>query len=252
MGFTAVTALLISVAGLMMPQIYTVRLNRITAYELMGQNTVTAFMSALFILLLLFMDAQRIKTRIIRMGFLLYFFYMYAYFSFGGVSGSFYLLFVALTGLTFYLFAFDLIDLIRNQQFPVASDRYPAVSISVFLFISILMVTVMEMQDLVSKTILRPEPLNPFDVFYVLDLAIIFPMIIIAAVLNLKRTGPGVLLSGVALIKIVTILPAVVLTDVFHRLNTGEFLDLSFDVMALVITGTGALLLGLYLQRIKG
>jgi hypothetical protein len=64
------------------------------------------------------------------------------------------------------------------------------------------------------------------------------------------KTGWGYLFSGVALIKIVTILPAVIFNDIFHRLYTGIFLDLPFDIMALVITLIASILLSLYMKRI--
>lgn len=247
---TAITALFLSLFGLLFQNIYTARINRITAYELMGQDIVTAIVSAIFICIILFKNYQKIKTKIIWLGCILYLFYIYAYFSFGGISSVFYLLYIAITGLTLFLFFSILVDIATNDQLPDAAENYPRKPISVFFFISILLMTVIEIQELVSKTIILNEGLNPFHVFYVLDLAIIFPMIVIAAILNLKKTGWGYLFSGVALIKIVTILPAVIFNDIFHRLYTGIFLDLPFDIMALVITLIAAILLSLYMKRI--
>jgi hypothetical protein len=121
---------------------------------------------------------------------------------------------------------------------------------SVFFFLSILLMTVIEIQELVSRTIVLQEPLNPFYVFYVLDLAIIFPMIVMTSVLNLMKTEWGFLFSGIALLKIVTILPAVIFNDIFHRLFTGVFLDLPFDMIALVITLIASVFLTLYMKTV--
>jgi hypothetical protein len=65
------------------------------------------------------------------------------------------------------------------------------------------------------------------------------------------KTGWGYLFSGIALLKIVTILPAVIFIDVFHRLYTGVFLDLPFDIVALVITLIATVFLIFYMRTIK-
>ncbi len=248
--FTTVTTFFLSLFSFIFRDIYTDRLNQITKYELMGQDIVTVIISISFVCVILLQDYGKIKTKIIWLGCFLYLFYIYAYFSFGGITSAFYLLYIAITGLTFFLFIFVLVNIIRNNQLPVVAENYPRKSISVFFFISIFIIAVIEILELVSKTIVQAEPLNPFFVFYVLDLAMVFPMIVITGVLNLKKAAWGYLFSGVALIKIVTILPAVIFNDVFHRLYTGRFLDLSFDVIAVVITLTAAILLVLYLNRI--
>jgi hypothetical protein len=248
---TAMVALFLSLFGLVFQNIYTTRINRITQYELMGQDIVTATISAIFVYMILFMDYQKIKTKIAWLGCILYLFYIYAYFSFGGISSAFYLLYVAIMGFSVFLFFFILIDIVTSNQLPGTTENYPRKSMSVFLLLSILLMTVIEIQELVSKTVILKEQLNPFHVFYVLDLAIVFPMIVMAAVLNLMKTDWGHLFSGIALLKIVTILPAVIFNDIFHRLYTGVFLDLPFDMIALVITLIASVFLSLYMKTIK-
>jgi hypothetical protein len=248
---TTIAALFLSSFGLVFQNIYTARINRITQYELMGQDIVTAAISAIFIYMILFMDYQTIKTKILWLGCILYLFYIYAYFSFGGITSVFYLLYIAIMGLSVFLFFFILFDIVTNNQLPSATENYPRKSMSAFFLLSISLMAVIEIQELVSKTIILKEQLNPFHVFYVLDLAIVFPMIVMAAVLNLLKTDWGTLFSGLALLKIVTILPAVIFNDVFHRLYTGVFLDLPFDIIALVITLIASIFLNLYMKTIK-
>jgi len=248
---TAGMALFLSIFGLLFQNIYTARINHITQYELMGQDIVTAILSLIFILIVLCKDYQQIKIKIAWLGCILYLFYIYAYFSFGGISSVFYLLYIGISGLTVFLFFFVLFEIITKNQFPGRAENYPGKSMSAFLFLSILLITGIEIQELVSKTIILQEEINPFYVFYVLDLAIIFPMIVIAAVMNWMKTDWGTLLSGVALFKIVTILPAVIFNDIFHRIYTGVFLDLTFDIIALVITLTASVFLILYMKTIK-
>lgn len=248
---TAITALFLSLFGLVFQNIYTARINRITQYELMGQDIVTAVVSAIFIYIIIFKDYQQIKVKVAWLGCILYLFYIYAYFSFGGISSVFYLLYIAVTGLTAFLFFFILGDIAANNQFPSIAENYPRKSMSAFFLISILLMAVIETRELISRTVILKEQLNPFHVFYVLDLAIIFPMIVLAAILNLRKTDWGYLFSGIALVKIVTILPAVIFNDIFHRLYTGVFLDLPFDMIALTITSIASIFLSLYMKTIR-
>src|SRR5512145_643890 len=114
----AITALFLSVFSLVFQNIYTARINRITQYELMGQDVVTAVVSSIFIGIILFGDYQKIKTKVVWLGCILYLFYIYAYFSFGGITSVFYLLYIAITGLTAFLFFFILVDIATNNELP--------------------------------------------------------------------------------------------------------------------------------------
>ncbi|NLB54128.1 MAG: hypothetical protein GX808_14490 [Syntrophomonadaceae bacterium] len=241
---------LISLASLLYQDIYTKRINQITHYELMGQDLVTLVVSSLFLLVIYFMDYNKIKTKIIWLGCLMYIFYIYAYFSFGGITSVFYILYLAIAGLSLFLFFALIIDIARKNMTLNIIDSYPRKTISIYFIISILIVTFIELSELISKTILLQGELNPYYVFYVLDLSFIFPFIIIIAILNYKKVCWGFLLSGVALIKIITILPAVIFNDIFYRIYTGKFIDLGFDVIASVITIIGAIVLYFYLRSI--
>lgn len=60
--------LFLSLFSLFFQNIYTARINRITEYELMGQNIVTAMISAAFLCIILFKDYQKIKIKIVWLG----------------------------------------------------------------------------------------------------------------------------------------------------------------------------------------
>jgi hypothetical protein len=112
-------------------------------------------------------------------------------------------------------------------------------------------VSIIEINEIVAKTIIHKEEINPFYVFYVLDLSIFFPMIIIISIYNLRQSVWGYLLSGVALIKISTILPALVMNDIFHWIFTGRFIDFSFDIIATILTISALTFLFYYMRSIK-
>lgn len=248
--FTSLVTLFLSIFSLINKDIYTERINRISQYELMGQDIVTAIISTIFIGVILFKDYNHTRIKVIWLGCLMYLFYIYAYFSFGGISSIFYLAYITVTGISLFLFFSIISDIFKNKQFPRPASNYPRKSISIFLFICIGLVGTIEIVEIFLKTILSTEKINPFFVFYVLDLSIIFPLIIIAAVLNYKKSVWGYLLSGIALLKIITILPAVIFNDIFHRIFVGHFLDLPFDIIAVIITLTGLVFTKLYMKRV--
>jgi hypothetical protein len=244
-------SLCISIASIIFGQLYTERLNTITQFELLGQDIVTAIVSAIFIYIVIFKDFSRIKIKVIWLGLLMYLFYIYAYFSFGGISSIFYLLYLVIAGISLYLFFFILGDIVKIKQLPLAKKKYPRVFISAFLILCVFIVTSIEVVELVKKTIINQEAINPFYVFYVLDLVIVFPFIVIASVLNYRKSSFGYLLSGIALIKVITILPAVIFNDIFHKIYVCYFLDLTFDIIAIIISLLGIYLFIRYLKGIK-
>lgn len=248
---TALITFSVSLFSLINQTIYTDRINRISRYELMGQDIVTTSISLIFLFIILLSTYRRIQTKIIWLGCLLYQFYVYAYYSFGGITSAFYILYILITGLSLFLFFFILSDIIKARNYPIAGEKYPRKSLSLFLFLTVLMVTIIELHELIKKTIFENQTINPFYVFYVLDLCIIFPLIIIASFLNFKKYEFGYLLSGISLIKIITILPAVIFNDVFYRLYEGHFLDLTFDIIAFIITITGIIFTVLFLRNIE-
>ena len=248
---TTLMTFCIALFSLINQTLYTERLNQISKYELMGQDVVTIFISFVFLCIIIFFNFNKIQTKILWLGCLLYQFYIYAYYSFGGITSVFYLLYITITGISLFLFFFILSDIIKQQDYPIAGKKYPRKSLSIFLLLTVLLVTVIELQELVIKTIIDKNALNPFYVFYVLDLALIFPLIIIASVLNFKKSAFGYLLSGISLMKIITILPAVIFNDIFHKIYQGHFIDLTFDIIAFFITLAGIIFIVLFLRNIK-
>lgn len=246
-----ILALFMSLFGFFFQQIYNNRLNSITLYELKGQDTITFITAAIFLFIILFTDYNKIKIKIIWLGCLLYLFYIYAYFSLSGITGIFYLVYIAITGLSLFIFIFIIAEINVTKILPAITSKYPRKAISVFLIISIFLMTVIEVQEIYIKSVITKENIDPFYVFYVLDLGIVFPAIIISAIMNLRKQSWGYLFSGVALIKIVTILPAVIFNDIFYWFATGKFLDLSFDIIAIVITVIAFIFLILYTKAIE-
>lgn len=244
----SIITLLISGFSLFNQQVYAERMNRITLFELQGQDVVTTFISLFLVAFIPFTDLKKAKIRVVVIGCLAYLFYIYAYFSFGVITSIFYFLYIVITGLSFYCIIWMFTKIASDGQIITVSEKYPRKAISIFLFLSIAMVTGIEIRDIMVFTILQNNAINPFYVFYILDLGIVFPGIIISSILNLQRKAWGYLLSGISLIKVSTILPAVLFNDIFHWIATRYFIDLSFDVIALIITMIAVFFLIIYIR----
>jgi hypothetical protein len=244
----SIITLLISGFSLFNQQVYAERMNRITLFELQGQDVVTTFISLFLVAFIPFTDLKKAKIRVVVIGCLAYLFYIYAYFSFGVITGIFYFLYIVITGLSFYCIIWMFTKIASDGQIITVSEKYPRKAISIFLFLSIAMVTGIEIRDIMVFTILQNNAINPFYVFYILDIGIVFPGIIISSILNLRRKAWGYLLSGISLIKVSTILPAVLFNDIFHWIATRYFIDLSFDVIALIITMIAVFFLIIYIR----
>jgi hypothetical protein len=246
-----ISSFALALTGLVNNDIYTLRINHITKNELLGQDLSTFLVSLIFLIFIVFRDYDKIKTKIVALGFFMYIFYMYAYFSFGGVNSVFYLAYIFLTALSLFLFFFTIFQIVKRNNLPTITEKYPAISISIFLFLSVFIVGCIEIAEIVDITVINIIAINPFNVYYVLDLAIIFPLISITAFYNFKKSQWGFLFSGIALIKIATILPAVIMNDVFHKIFTGSFIDLTFDIIATVITIVAVMFLNVYFRNIQ-
>jgi hypothetical protein len=85
------------------------------------------------------------------------------------VSSIYYLMYIARKGISFYLFIFFMIDIIKGKKYPITGDKYPRKLLSAYFIICILMVSIIEINELITKTVILIEMINPFYAFYVLD-----------------------------------------------------------------------------------
>lgn len=247
----AILISIVSVGGILFQQIYIGKQSIITQYELMGQDIITALVGIVLLIALLFGNIEKIKIRILCLGLLLYNIYLYAYVCFSLISGMFFLVYIAILGLSVFCFIFLLTGIPKEKAFIVINSTYPRKAISILFFITASLMIVIEIKDLIIRSIIHPGGILSFDAFYVLDLALVFPAMIIISIMNFKNNSWGHLFSGVFLIKLITLLPAIVFSDFLNWLNTGKSLDYSFDIIGITITSVAILFLVLYLRGIE-
>jgi hypothetical protein len=69
--------------------------------------------------------------------------------------------------------------------------------------------------------------------------------------LNLLKRQPSVILSGILLVKLITLMPAILITDIFKFFQNGYTGNISFDIIALTITLFSIILIFFYKRGIN-
>ena len=236
--------------GILNHNIYNPRLNTITSPELLGQDSVSLIVSIIFLLCLLF-ERHNLFLRVVNLGMLSYFIYTFGYYCFSIISSFLFLLYIIIFGLSLFIFIFRLSLLIKESSLINVNDHYPRKSISLFFILAVLIMLVLELPYLIDITIIKNKCIVPFEVYFILDLAIVFPAMTIIAVMNLLDKPSSVILSGVVLVKVITLMPALLFSDIFHFIQNGYPKDVSFDIIAFVFTLLSLVLLILYKRGIN-
>jgi hypothetical protein len=234
--------ILASSLGLWAPDFYASRNNAITTYEIAGQDIISLASGAL--LLLLVVASKRVKIfPVIAAGLLVYTTYTYAYFLFGLVVSKIYVVYLVITGLSFYSIVSMLVALQGSADEEANSKQK---SISTYLIIIVVLVGIIDGKDIIARTIGSNGVMDTKGAFYILDLAFLFPAFVIAAVMNIKGRIIGRFFTGAFLIKTVALMPALILSDILHYINRGVFVDFAFDVIAFVVMISAIFFYGLY------
>jgi hypothetical protein len=237
-----------SALGLLIPGFYANRDNAITTYEIAGQDIVS-----LIVGILLFLHVLGSKRGnnfpVVVTGLLVYAAYTYAYFSFGLLTSKIYAIYMIITGLSFYSIISMMMALKAGAE-EVANSRQK--SISIYLIVVIALVGIIDGKDIVMKTILSNGAMDTKGAFYILDLAFLFPAIILASVVNLKGKVTGRFFTGAFLIKTIALMPALILSDILHCINNGAFVDSAFDVIAFIVMVSAIVFYYIYHKDMAG
>jgi hypothetical protein len=238
----------VSLYGIIDQSIYNARLNSISLPELLGEDISNFVFGAVGLVLVFTNRRLGVIARLVLLGLLTYFIYMYSYYSFSIVSSIFYIGYLAIFAISLFIFIFQVIEMTKTGL--VANDKYPRKTIACFFFFVVLIMTVLELPDIFKKTILDHKTIILFQEYYVLDLTIVFPAIIIIAIMNLQKNRHACLWSGIVLIKIATIMPALLMNEIFYRIKNGAFLDFSFVIIASSFIIVAAIIFLLFIRGI--
>ncbi len=239
--------ILSSAMGLLIPEFYASRNNAITTFEIAGQDIVSLVVGLLLLLMNL-APQKGDKFPIVTAGLLVYCTYTYAYFSFGIVTSKIFILYLLITALSFYSILSILLKLREDKQGERDSHQR---TISIYLIVVVALVGFIDVKDIFARTILSNSVVDPKSAYYVLDLAFLFPAMVIAAVMNMKGLAIGQFFSGAFLIKTIALMPALILSDFLHYAYRGVFVDFGFDIIAFIVMITAIFFYWLYQRDMK-
>ena len=158
-----------------------------------------------------------LRGRLLLAGTLGFFLYTYMSMCFGTAYNPLFLVYVAIWGLSFYAFiltmlTFDLATL--PQHF---SDRLPRRWIAGLLFFAAAFLALAWLGRIAATfTSAAPPPLENITTLFIqaMDLVLVVPLCVLAAILLLRRSAWGYLLASVALLKFLTMGTAVALMGI--------------------------------------
>ncbi len=183
------------------------------AVQARAQDVVTLVLGVPLLLVSLYLSRKdSLKGRLLLAGTLGYFLYTYVVYTFIAMYNSFFLLFVALMSLSFFAFILTMLTFNLKSLSAAFTQKLPVKFVSgVLLFLGVA-VGMMWLGRIVPPLFDgKPDlTLEHYTTFVVqgIDLGILIPSSVIAAVLLIKRQPLGYLLTTIFTIKMITLLSA--------------------------------------------
>jgi len=248
----AVLVGLSALLGLLVPGLYSGCACSATREAFLGQDAVSLIVLAFFLPSILAARRSSLRGAIMCLGCLSYYAYCYGYYAFGLADTPLYLVYLAIFGASAYAFIFIAAAWAPSKAFGEAPARMPRIAVSAFLvFAAAFTGIAIELPPFFASAFAwRSAGMESASAFIVMDLAILFPGMIIAAYLALRRRSEGYFFSGVLLVKTATLMPAIVAADVVNLAERGKLLDPSFDIIALVFLAASLCLSILYFRSL--
>lgn len=202
----AILATVASAGGLALSGLYRDNLFVSSAWK--GNDVVTLFVVVpLLVAALVFSSRGSLRAQLIWMGVLDYMIYNYAFYLFGAAFNWFFLIYVALLGLSLFALIFGLINLdvdgigkqVRRRtpvKWVAGYMLFVAVGLSlVYITQSLGFVFTGQLPAIVTRTG------HPTSVVFALDLTLLVPFLVLGALWLLKRKAWGYVLAGILTVK---------------------------------------------------
>lgn len=205
---------------------------------------------ALFVLALVFLKKPGLKVFVALLGLNGYFFYGYGLYAIQGQYTSLYPAYLAIFGLSLYGF---IAGLTSFHDATIQGTELPKVLralIGVFLLL-IPLVLVPVWLGRMGVDVSRHAPGETYGVF-ILDLCVVFPALVIIAVMLFKNSPFGGILAGIALMKVLTICLSVAFGEWFVARAGGMPPNYGMIGIFGALTLFSFVLGSFYLRRIKG
>lgn len=202
----ALLAAIASAGGLLLNGLYRDNLFVTSAWK--GNDVVTLFLAVpLLVVAMGFARRGSLKAHLVWMGVLDYMLYNYAFYLFGAAFNWFFLVYVALLGLSIFALIFGLIHLNLNGIQQAIHGRMPVKWIAAYmLFVAIGLTTIYLTQSIgfvltgaLPAIVTQTE--HPTNVVFALDLTLLVPILFLGAVLLVQRKAWGFVLAGISTVK---------------------------------------------------
>lgn len=241
-----------ALAGVLVPGLYEGCACAATREAFLGQDLVSLIVLAFFAPALVAAKRSSLRGVVMSLGCLSYYIYCYGYYAFGLADTPLYLAYLAILGASAYAFIFIAAACAPSRILAAASPRMPRIAVSSFLiFAAAFTALAIELPPLLGSAFAwKAAGMKSASAFIVTDLAILFPGMVIAAILALRRRSEGLFFSGVLLVKTVTLMPAIVAADLINLAGRGALLDPSFDVIATVFFAASLILSVVYFRSL--
>lgn len=147
------------------------------------------------------------RARLVWMGVLDYMLYNYAFYLFGARFNAFFLVYVALAGLSLFALIFGLIDMDAAGLVPLAKPRMPVKTIAgymVFVAAGLSLIYIAQsagfiFNGTVPAIVTKSE--HSTSVVFALDLILLVPVLALAALWLLRKKPWGYALTGISMVK---------------------------------------------------
>ena len=245
----AVLLLVASVGGLFVKSVYAQIMPADRLPAAYGQDLLSLLVVPALGVSLYFAVRGSARGLIALAGILGYVAYAYALYAFEGLYSVLFPVYVALLGLSVYALAGILTNINGERYRSYIGERMPERAISLYLLsVDVLIVPIWLW--IIVKTISTGELSTGFNTVYVLDLAVLLPAFLVGAILLWRRISGGYILSGVLLIKAMTLGLSIVFGYVF-QIVSGLAVSLGRGGLYLMLTIVGGILTIAYLRNLK-
>lgn len=202
----AILATIASAGGLVLNGLY--RDNSFVKTTWLGNDAVTLFLAVpVLVGALIFSARGSLKAQLVWMGALDYMLYNYAFYLFGASFNAFFLIYVALLGLSIFALIFGLINLDVNRIHQQFHERTPVKWIGgYFLFVAFGLGAVYLMQSIgfiftgQLPSIVTTSG-HPTSIVFALDLTLLVPWFVVGALWLIKRQPWGFVIAGILSVK---------------------------------------------------
>ena len=217
-------AVLVAMMGLISPGLY--RDNGFVKAAWYGNDWITLIIvTPAMLATLYFMKRGVIKARLIWLGLLLYYLYNYAFYLFGAAFNPLFLIYVGIFSLSLGTLVFGLVDLPVHRFKPVSKSLH---FVSVYLVLIAIMLFLVEAIPAIEYIFFEKVPLimelteHPTNIVFALDLSVVMPLSLLAAILLWRMTIWGMILATMALVKGIFYGLVLVVSTWYIWYNNGE------------------------------